>query len=267
MGHFERRSLPGGLRAHVSTDLERLGFLAAFLERSGGSSEGPYAGLNGSFEVGDDPRAVAANRAKVADAFGVPAFPVPGFVHGTRLMPVGRGRMTDGYHGRPVAFALADGLHTRSAGVPLGAFSADCVIAVMASPSVHHVALVHAGWRGLASGVVQRAAALFADPREVHVAIGPAIGPCHYEVGEDVVRAVYLGSGAAVTERRRGRTYLDLVGTTRAILRDAGVRSVGDTGLCTACERRRFFSYRRDGVTGRHMAVGMRLGRPVGGMP
>lgn len=253
--------MSGGLRALVSTDLERLGYLAAFLERTGGASGGPFASLNGSFGVGDDPEAVAVNRAKVSDAFGVTAFPVPGFVHGTRLMPVGRGRMQDGYRGPPEAFALADGLHTRSTRIPVGAFSADCVIAVMAGPREGRIALVHAGWRGLASGVMQRAAALFEERGEVRAAIGPAIGPCHYEVGEDVALAVAAGSGAgAVTERRKGRTYLDLVGTVKAILREEGIRRAWDTGTCTACERRRFFSYRRDGVTGRHMAIGMRLG-------
>jgi YfiH family protein len=169
--------------------------------------------------------------------------------------------MRDGYEGPPEAFALADGLHTRSAGIPLGAFSADCVIAVMVGPREGRVALVHAGWRGLASGVFQRAAALFQDRREVRVAIGPAIGPCHYEVGEDVALAVAAASHAgAVTERRKGGTYLDLVATTKAILREHGIHRAWDTGVCTACERRRFFSYRRDGVTGRHMAMGMRLG-------
>ncbi len=244
----------------MSVDLERLGILAAFLERGGGSSAGPYASLNGSFGVGDDPGSVAANRTKVATAFGVPAFPVPGFVHGTKIMSAGPGRRAEGYGARPGAFATADGLHTRSLRMPLGAFSADCVIAVMASPAEGRIALVHAGWRGLAAAVIQRGVALFADRREVRVAVGPAIGPCHYEVGPDVTLAVAAGSEAgAVTVRRDGRLFLDLVGTTRAVLRASGVRRVWDTGLCTACEPRRFFSYRRDGVTGRHMALAMRL--------
>ncbi|MFB3737787.1 MAG: polyphenol oxidase family protein [Candidatus Velamenicoccus archaeovorus] len=259
MEPFERRPLPGGMHALVSRRLERSGVLAAFLERSGGYSHGPYASLNGSFGVGDDPAAVAANRRKVAEAFGVTAFPIPGFVHGTRLMPVGRGRIRDGYDGPPRAFALADGLHTRSAGMPLGAFSADCVIGVMAAPAEPRVVLFHAGWRGLASGMIGRAADLFPQRAEVHVALGPAIGPCHYEVGEEVVAAVGAGCGRAVAERRRGRTYLDLVATTRGALRREGIRRVDDTGTCTACERDRFFSFRRDGATGRHLALAMRL--------
>jgi hypothetical protein len=257
---FERRGIGGRAHALVSLDLERAGFLAAFLERTGGASSKPYDSLNGSYGVGDDRTAVTANRRKVADAFGVKVFPVPAFVHGTKILPVGRGRMADGFAGEPRAFSLADGLHTKSIGVPLGAFSADCVIAFMASPVERRLALVHAGWRGLAAGVIQRGAALFADAAEVCVAIGPTIGPCHYEVGKDVADAVAAGSPVgAATETRRGRRYLDLVGTARAILRDVGIRSVWDTGLCTACESRRFFSFRRDGTTGRHMAIAMRL--------
>jgi hypothetical protein len=257
---FERRSIGGGAYALVSIDFERAGFVAAFLERTGGASSAPYDSLNGSYGVGDDRAAVTANRRKVADAFGIDVFPVPGFVHGTQILPVGWRRVADGFRGEPRAFALADGLHTRSAGVPLGAFSADCLIAFMASPVERRLALVHAGWRGLAAGVVQKCLSLFEDPSEVRVAIGPAIGPCHYEVGEEVIRSVAAGSPVgAATESRGGRRYLDLVNTARALLRDLGVRSICDTGLCTACESGRFFSYRRDGTTGRHMAIAIRL--------
>jgi hypothetical protein len=118
---------------------------------------------------------------------------------------------------------------------------------------------MHAGWRGLASGALQRAAAWYPDRREVRVALGPAIGPCHYEVGEDVALAVSAGSPAgAVTARRGGRWFLDLAGTSRAILRAEGIRRVEDAEVCTACEERRFFSFRRDGTTGRHLALAAR---------
>ena len=93
----------------------------------------------------------------------------------------------------------------------------------------------------------------------VRAVVGPAIGLCHYEVGEDVALAVAAGTDAgAVTERRAGRTSLDLVGTIRAELRGLGIRRVEDTGLCTACERRRFFSYRMEEITGRQAGVAMR---------
>ena len=104
-------------------------------------------------------------------------------------------------------------------------------------------------------------AAAFDSPKDVRVAIGPAVGPDHYEVGEDVALAVAAGTEAgAVTERRDGTTRLDLVGTIRAELRALGIRRVDDTGLCTACHPDRFFSYRRDEITGRQAAVAVRLG-------
>ncbi len=260
MADLERRVLDGGMVAFVSARLERAGFLAAFLERTGGASAGPYASLNGSFQVGDADAAVRENRRRVASAFGIERFCVPGLVHGTSILPVGRTRAADGSTGPAELLADADGTTTRSAGIALGAFSADCVISILGDPREGRVVLVHAGWRGLAAGVLQRAVGVFADREEVRAAIGPAIGPCHYEVGEDVALAVAAGSPAgAVSERRDGRPFLDLVGTVRAVLRTEGIRRVEDTGQCTACERDRFFSFRRDGTTGRHLALGMRL--------
>ena len=108
-------------------------------------------------------------------------------------------------------------------------------------------------------------AALFDDPKQVRAAIGPTIGPCHYEVGGDVALAVSAGSSAgAVTEERDGRLFLDLVATARRILRAEGVTKVEDTGLCTASEPERFFSYRRDGVTGRQLALVVRRAKTEG---
>jgi copper oxidase (laccase) domain-containing protein len=132
---------------------------------------------------------------------------------------------------------------------------------ILASEGEPLLAVVHAGWRGFASGIVAEGAALFEDPDRVRAAIGPTIGPCHFEVGEDVALAVSAGSEAgAVTEKRDGSIFLDLVATAKRVLRSAGVRRVDETGLCTACERDRFFSYRRDGVTGRQLALAMRSG-------
>lgn len=259
MGGFERREL-GGVVALVASLLEREGFVAAFLERTGGVSVEPFGSLNGSYQVGDVARAVRENRRRAASALGFERFCVPGLVHGTSILAVGRTRATDGSAGPADLLAGADGTTTVSPGIWLGAFSADCVIAIFGDPVGGRVALVHAGWRGLAAGVLQKAAVLFAERTEVRVAIGPAIGPCHYEVGEDVALAVAAGSPAgAVTERRDGRRYLDLVATSRAILRTEGIRRVEDTGLCTACEPGRLFSYRRDGRTGRHLAFAGRL--------
>ena len=137
--------------------------------------------------------------------------------------------------------------------------TADCMPLVLASSEEPLITVVHAGWRGFAAGIVEAGANLFGNPKTVRAAIGPTIGPDHYEVGEDVALAVSAGSSAAaVTETRDGKLFLDLPATAKRVLRAAGVTKVEDTGLCTACEPDRFFSHRRDGVTGRQVAVAMR---------
>jgi YfiH family protein len=130
----------------------------------------------------------------------------------------------------------------------------------LASGDGRTVCVVHAGWRGLAAGILTRALAAFPEPGTVRAAIGPAVGPCHYEVGEDVALAVAAGSEVgAVTRRRDGRIRLDLAATARAALRAAGVRRIEVADVCTACEAGRFFSHRRDGRTGRQAAIAVRL--------
>lgn len=244
----------------VSVALERAGFLAAFVERTGGVSRPPFDSLNVSYSVGDDPDAVSANRRKATEGFGLTAFAVPGLIHQTTILPVGPARARDGFGSPPTVLRSADGLSTKQVGLALGGFSADCIIAVMADPRRGRVALVHAGWRGLAAGMVGKAARVFSDRREILVAIGPAIGPCHYEVGEEVVRSVGASSSAgAIAERRRGAWFLDLVSTTGAMLREEGIRHVDDTGLCTACHADRLFSFRSESRTGRHLAMAVRL--------
>lgn len=244
----------------VSKPMENAGFLGAFSERTGGESAEPFSSLNVSYSVGDDGGAVADNRRRLIEGLGSPPFAVAGLVHGPRLIRVGRKRAEAGFRGPGDTVAGADGLFTQTPGIALAVTCADCVPLVLASPKQGLAAVVHAGWRGMAAGIIDGAARLFEDPQDVRVAIGPSIGPCHYEVGEDVALAVAAAyESGAVTERRKGRLYLDLAATARAALRAIGVRKVEDTGLCTACERRRFFSHRRDGATGRQLALAMRL--------
>jgi hypothetical protein len=257
---FERRSLGGRAYALVSTSLEREGFLAAFTERTGGRGVGPYRALNVSFAVGDDPAVVASNRVAIADGLGIPPFAVAGLVHGSRILRVGPRRAGAGFARAEEVVAGTDGLMTGTVGLPIAVTTADCVPLVLASGREGTVAVVHVGWKGLAAGIVSASARRFAEPKAVRAAIGPAIGPCHYEVGDDVALAVSAASpvGAAL-ERRNRRLHLDLVETVRWILREHGIREVEDTGLCTACEARRFFSHRRDGVSGRQIAIATRL--------
>ena len=257
---FERRALGRSGYALVSVSLERAGFLAAFTERTGGTSPEPFDSLNLSQAMGDDARLVAANRRRVLDALGLRPFASAEQVHGAGVARVGRRRAGAGFRDAESRIPKTDALVTSAVGLPLAILTADCVPIAMASPESGLLAVVHAGWRGLAAGILPKAARAFDDPADVRVAIGPAIGPCHYEVGEEVADAVGRASETgAVTERRGGRVFLDLAGTTRRVLRSLGIRRVDVADLCTACERRRFFSHRRDGPrTGRQALVAVR---------
>jgi YfiH family protein len=137
---------------------------------------------------------------------------------------------------------------------------ADCLPVALASPPEGRLVAVHAGWRGLAAGILERAVSEFDVPAAILAAIGPAIGPCHYEVGEEVAMAVAARSAAGVvTERRDGRLFLDLARTAMRLLRASGVPRVERADTCTACETRRFYSHRREGDTGRQALVAMRM--------
>ena len=247
---MERRVFPGGIRALVSEELERRGFLAAFTERTGGASDAPYSSLNLGSEVGDAPEAVLENRARLRAALGIGELAAARQVHGVAVR-----RVAGGHEGA----AEADALVTGRRGLPLAITTADCLPVAFASEVEGTVAAVHVGWRGLAAGIVQQGMSLFREPREVVAALGPAIGPCHYEVGPEVVEAVRGAAGEAVVARSSGdRFMLDLGATVEGILRERGAK-VERVGVCTACEPRRFFSHRRDGVTGRQALVTVRL--------
>jgi purine-nucleoside/S-methyl-5'-thioadenosine phosphorylase / adenosine deaminase len=247
----ERRVFPGDIRALVSEELERRGFLAAFTERIGGASEDPYSSLNLGSEVGDAPEAVLENRRRLGAALGVGELASARQVHGTAVLEV---------TGREAAPAEADALVTTRRSLPLAVMTADCVPVALASEAEGMVAAVHVGWRGLVAGIVQRALRLFGKPREVVAAIGPAIGPCHYEVGPEVVEAVRRAAGdSTVASPASGRPHLDLEATVEGVLRAGDVQAVERSGACTACEPARFFSHRRDGITGRQAMVAVRL--------
>ena len=195
------------------------------------------------------------------EGLDVPAFATAEQVHGANAVRVGAKRAGAGFDDLESRIPRTDALFTASSGLPLAVLTADCMPLVFASPAAGVVAVVHAGWRGIAAGILARAAALFDDPADLRVAIGPAIGPDHYEVQADVALAVASASEAgAVTQQKGGKLHLDLPATAKAHLKQLGVRKVEDAGLCTACERTRFFSHRRDrGTTGRQAGIALRL--------
>ena len=253
---MERRSFAADLFALVSPALESRGFLAAFTERTGGASASPYDSLNLGLHTGDDRAAVVSNRERVASALGVPPFAALRQVHGSRLVRLGERKAGAGFSDEDAPAAEADAALVTRPGLPLAILTADCVPVAIASEAEGCFVAAHAGWRGLAAGIVDRAMGAFEHPGRAAAAIGPAIGPCHYEVGEDVALAVAAGSDAgAVVEPREGAVFLDLPGTVARVLRRAGVRTIDRADECTACEEARFFSHRRDGVTGRQAMV------------
>lgn len=213
------------------------GARVAFVTRLGGVSESPYHSLNLGLLTEDSEAAVAENRRRLAQALGfAPEQVVFGRqVHGTRLLR----------HPREEGVVEADGHVVTEPGIAPLVFVADCLPVALYGPD--GLAMVHAGWRGLAGGIVAAAAEVVGATR---AAIGPGIGPCCYEVGEEVLSA-FAGLGDVAQGR-----MLDLPEVARRLLGRAGVERVESAGLCTSCEEELFFSHRRDaGRTGRQAGV------------
>jgi YfiH family protein len=206
---------------------------------------GRYGGLNLATHVGDDPAAVAANRARLRAALALPAEPAwLEQVHGARVLDLDR----DGVE-------PADGAVTSQPGVVCAVLTADCLPVVLADGRGRRVGVAHAGWRGLLAGVLPAAVqALEVDAREVRAWLGPAIGAAAYEVGADVREpfvAVDPGAGRWFASNARGRWQADLYGLAQDSLRAAGVTQVYGGGFCTYREADRFFSHRREAPCGR----------------
>lgn len=214
-----------------------------------GASAGPYASFNLATHVGDDTLAVAENRARLRAALALPREP----------------RWLAQVHGVGVASGAddcvtADASIARSAREPACVvLTADCLPLLLCTEDASAVAAVHAGWRGLAAGVIEATvAALAVAPACVLAWLGPAIGPRAYEVGEDVRSALLAAdrdAAAAFEQTRPGHWSCDLYALARRRLEALGIGSVHGGGLCTHADARRFYSYRRDGVTGRFASL------------
>ena len=223
------------------------GIAAAFTTRHGGVSEAPFASLNLSLRAKDDPPAVRANRMRVLDAIGAPpdAWTCAEQVHGAGVANVGRADRGAGAADAGDAIAGADALWTLEPGIALAVLTADCVPILLADPDRGLIGVVHAGWRGLAAGVVGRAVEEMA-PSSPSAFIGPSIGPCCYEVGEDVAAEVASAVGDGVVRRGPGAAMpsLDLWEAAATALRAAGVGAIAAARICTRSEHHRFYSHR-----------------------
>ncbi len=223
---------PAGTRVH-----------ALITTRDGGVSSGKFASLNLSMRVGDDPRRVARNRAILRAC--LPAEPAwVKQVHGTAVIDAARATPD----------AEADGVVTQSPGRVCAVMVADCLPVLLSDREGKSVGIAHAGWRGLAGGIVENVVQAMGVPsRDVIAYIGPGIGARRYEVGEDVRRAFVDRDPAAVRSfapRQDGKYLVDLCALARQRLAAAGVAGIHGGGFCTASEER-FFSFRRDQTTGR----------------
>jgi purine-nucleoside/S-methyl-5'-thioadenosine phosphorylase / adenosine deaminase len=229
------------------------GTRAAFTLRTGGISQPPFEDLNIASHVGDDPRAIAENRRRLREGLGLPGEPAwLEQVHGHRVIDLDR---------EPSCGSLgpADGAVTRSQARICAIQVADCMPVLFATHDGSAVGAAHAGWRGLAGGVLEATVRAMNTPGgELLAWLGPAIGQRHFEVGEEV-RAAFLaadaGAAVAFSANERGRWQCDLYALARRRLASLGVNAVFGGGWCTFADRGRFFSYRRDGRCGRMAAL------------
>jgi YfiH family protein len=217
---------------------------ALITTRAGGVSRGAFESLNLGDRVGDDPVAVAENRARVAAHVPRPPLWLRQ-VHGTRVAHTA----TD----RPGC--EADAAIAREPGEVLVVMTADCLPVLLADDGGTAVAIAHAGWRGLAAGVIERSvAALRVQPEHLVAYLGPAIGPSAFEVGNEV-REAFVAADAAASAAFApgvpGKWLADLYALGRLRLARLGITRVFGGQFCTYSEPERFFSYRRDGITGR----------------
>ncbi len=214
--------------------------------RSGGYSQPPYEAFNLAAHVGDEAGAVAANRRRLQQLAVLPAPPRwLQQVHGTTIV--------DAASAAPGC--RADGALTRRPGVVCAVLTADCLPLLLCERRGRSVAALHCGWRGLAAGIIEQALARLAAPGHEFLAwLGPAIGAAAFEVGREVREAFvsrHPAAAGAFAPGRDGRWHADLYALARQRLAGCGVEQVYGGGYCTWHEADRFFSYRRDGVTGR----------------
>lgn len=218
--------------------------------RNGGHSIVPYASFNLSDYVGDVSAAVAMNRAQLRAQAGLPAEPRwLRQVHGTRVLDL------DISATESTMPTEADAAVTTRHGVVCAVQTADCLPVLLCDLVGTRVGVVHAGWRGLANGVIEAALAHLDTPAAQILAwLGPAIGADAFEVGDDV-RDAFVNAAAEASECFRahtpGKWHADLYALARLRLQRAGVAQIYGGGWCTVSNVQEFFSYRRDGVTGR----------------
>jgi len=237
-----------------------VGLLHGFMGRRGGKSIGPYAGLNVAYRVGDDPKVVNQNICDMKLAVGIHDGRVVTMrqVHGDHVVEVQDKTLKEA--------GEADGMITSEPDIYLGVLTADCVPILFVAPSQKLVAAVHAGWRGTLAGIAVKTVRIFnnqygVEPSDLEVALGPSIGPCCYEVKDDVAAPLMKKWGKLTTPSvsvKQSKSFVNLRRLNRDILRAAGVpgKQLFQVGPCTSCATEDFFSYRRERAeTGRQISL------------
>ena len=237
-----------------------------FSTRLGGSGRGDNSSFDLGFKGGEDPSKIVENRERFLSIFGKKGIALftGEQVHGTRVRKIRRGEISEGKR----VFPATDALVTAEKGAVLGAFAADCLILFFLEPSVPVVGIAHAGWKGTCKGIVFPVVRLMkenygADPQKMQVLMSPCIGPCCYEVGDEVVescrRSPFREEMVLIPGQRVGHPYFDLQASNSNILIKEGIKpsNIFGNNFCTKCHGNIFYSYRGSGgkVTGSHMGI------------
>lgn len=241
----------------IHADWDAPHFVSAFTTtRIGGESQGPYKGLNLGLHVGDEAIVVEANRTNLANFSHMPHAPKwLNQTHSTEVATLLNGELDT---------QNADAVYTSQARQVCAILTADCLPVLFFSEKTHEIAAAHAGWRGLCAGILEATISKFtALPEDISVWLGPAIGPNTFEVGNDVFTAFTQNNSHAFTaflpissiKKANGdseqKYLMDIYALAKQRMNKIGINRIFGGNLCTVTDKERFYSYRRDGVTGR----------------
>lgn len=265
--HFE--PLAAGMECGVfSAFAAQKGFVHGITGRRGGVSEAPYDSLNMALHVGDNANDVIANRERFFAALGLDAnrLVTPNQVHGDHIAVVTEAEAGRGAKSYGDSIAETDALITNTPNLPLMLCYADCTPILFLDPVHRAVGIAHGGWKGTVARIAQQTVlrmqqAFDSRPKDVLAAIGPSIGPCCFEVGEEVAdkfRDAFPGHEQEIIDDLALKPHVNLWQANRLQLLDAGVlpEHITMANYCTSCHHDQLFSYRADGGrTGRLAAI------------
>jgi polyphenol oxidase len=253
-------SIKNGISTYQFESFENKGVGHAFFARVGGVSPEPWSSLNQGGSIGDKRENVIENRKRAFDAIQRPVESIYDVwqVHGTEVVCTDSPRLLDAAHEK------ADAILTDRTDVTLFMRFADCVPILIYDPVKQVVGIIHAGWQGTVKRIVSHTIDVIqekyqVDPANIIAGIGPSIGQCHYQVGEEVVEAVefsFQDKAVDLIKNRNGHPFFDLWKANESLLRSSGVKNIQTAGECTACHTDEWFSHRAEhGSTGRFAAA------------